>query len=795
MTAEIEYNWIGLQVLTEQEAGTVFDRALRSSEEDACLVPPSEEELALPHARTQDDEGSSHGTDLAGITYEQFRESLRQVGQVCGRRLAAMARSGPHAPQRVSDAAIFKRLRCTDWLVAGLKARNAAAVRIRGDGGVGGSRTAGIGMSEGSRATAPPPPQSESLSLPPLRVRTARCLGLGADKGRGLQARGSSGAQTQRDGSRAESEAAARRLAAHAAARDAVKEFGLSRLASKRSMGDRATAEMLRLQRVGTSQQSAAADLKGSQGTLKQGVRGKFGVAFGALSASILELHQALDDCMEGSQLAEIDCQQRVREAARAAAALEHRPCMLIPLSKHVKYKKGLDSAREEGREGGDNRQTSTRGAESGGGVSNEEQVCVVNSLNTALSKGSPARIREYAESVFEAASGAARKDARGSKSPKAAQQHVGAGGDGPVLAFAQLLQAQLPSSMRLQRLESECISVRVHLAPPQSLEGWRDDPLSERLFLVLALGEDVRVRKLVDIKEAENVEFVFDGILCEHALYVAVHREPTQYQIMREKVLMSKAMHPDTNWDVLQAGERKKGLLAAARDAMKASKGLPSGVAAISASVVATLTAWERFCLLRPVKAEMASFVRDQMQKKHGAAWRTSTELKLDRDFGSVGRAGENTLLGEMRVKLHTLLRGMQHKKAFLLRDCQSDEELLHTQAVLTKHYMDEDASFLDRTADRQQYAQGVTHGVQDTHDALLPLRGTGFAWRRSWISHSGSNGGAQGSAVEAGAPEAGRVNGVGGGGGGVGTQWSEDLYVRQHSETALTLTQLLFR
>jgi hypothetical protein len=39
---------------------------------------------------------------------------------------------------------------------------------------------------------------------------------------------------------------------------------------------------------------------------------------------------------------------------------------------------------------------------------------------------------------------------------------------------------------------------------------------------------------------------FVLDGILSENALYVAVHRTPTNYQVEREMKLIKKLLHDD---------------------------------------------------------------------------------------------------------------------------------------------------------------------------------------------------------------------------------------------------------
>ena len=45
--------------------------------------------------------------------------------------------------------------------------------------------------------------------------------------------------------------------------------------------------------------------------------------------------------------------------------------------------------------------------------------------------------------------------------------------------------------------------------------------------------------------------------------------------------------------------------------------------------------------------------------------------------------------------MPLHTLLRGMKHAKTFALKEEHSEEELARTQALLVRHYTDEDDAF----------------------------------------------------------------------------------------------------
>ena len=223
---------------------------------------------------------------------------------------------------------------------------------------------------------------------------------------------------------------------------------------------------------------------------LRSEVGQKFEVAFGALSGSTLELDHTLAEASETWERSELDLMLVQRAQARAAAGLERRPAMLATLLKPSKEV--------------------TRGdvGVTGGGAGRAQAMSskeTVNSLGTVLEKGCSSRMREFADDK-------AGNEGAGSK---------GSNGSGRAryLSVVQLLQAALPSSMRLRTLERECLSLCVQIAVPSSLAGWRQEPLSQRLFLIVALGEDVRVRKLAEMTATEDIEFVFDGVLAEHAL------------------------------------------------------------------------------------------------------------------------------------------------------------------------------------------------------------------------------------------------------------------------------------
>jgi hypothetical protein len=67
-----------------------------------------------------------------GLSYHNFVNALQHVGTQCAHNLAPLATLGPHASQDLSYSSIYERLRCTEWLVVGIKKRHHAAVRIHG---------------------------------------------------------------------------------------------------------------------------------------------------------------------------------------------------------------------------------------------------------------------------------------------------------------------------------------------------------------------------------------------------------------------------------------------------------------------------------------------------------------------------------------------------------------------------------------------------------------------------------------------------------------------------------------
>jgi len=233
--------------------------------------------------------------------------------------------------------------------------------------------------------------------------------------------------------------------------------------------------------------------------------------------------------------------------------------------------------------------------------------------------------------------------------------------------------------------METECVSVRVDIQDVSSLEGWRDDEVAQRLVLVVALGVDVRIRKLVDLRDKVSLVFVFDGVLSENALYVAVHREPTAYQMEREVKLIKKQLHDDNFWSS-EAGDGKpagKSMLQAAKEAVNAAKGnvLRPDLLAMNQASLDNIMVWEKFCALRPVKEDNVLAGQDTSLPP--------SNLTLARHhWGSALEAGDTTRLGVMRVQLHVLLRGETHERQFSLSEHLSQDELQSTFEDLRSHY-----------------------------------------------------------------------------------------------------------
>jgi hypothetical protein len=84
---------------------------------------------------------------------------------------------------------------------------------------------------------------------------------------------------------------------------------------------------------------------------------------------------------------------------------------------------------------------------------------------------------------------------------------------------------------MRLKELTHQCMSVRVDVLKVVGADGWQKEPLAERLHLVLAVGQDVRVLRLMDLAGSgtgsrlpKTYHLMLDGILASHSQIISTH-------------------------------------------------------------------------------------------------------------------------------------------------------------------------------------------------------------------------------------------------------------------------------
>ena len=74
---------------------------------------------------------------------------------------------------------------------------------------------------------------------------------------------------------------------------------------------------------------------------------------------------------------------------------------------------------------------------------------------------------------------------------------------------------------MRHAELTHQCLSVRVDVLNVVGADGWHKEKLAERLHLVLAVGQDVRVLRLLDLAGSgtgsgrpKTYHLMLDGVL-----------------------------------------------------------------------------------------------------------------------------------------------------------------------------------------------------------------------------------------------------------------------------------------
>jgi len=93
------------------------------------------------------------------------------------------------------------------------------------------------------------------------------------------------------------------------------------------------------------------------------------------------------------------------------------------------------------------------------------------------------------------------------------------------------LWQAIYPAKMRLKELTHQCLSVRVDALKVVGADGWQKEKLAERLHLVLAVGQDVRVLRLLDLASSgtgsglpKAYHLMLDGVLASHSQKISTY-------------------------------------------------------------------------------------------------------------------------------------------------------------------------------------------------------------------------------------------------------------------------------
>lgn len=107
------------EVLSRKEAESVF---LSSTDNESKQASQSGAEGPVEQDSTDQE---------SAMSYEIFCAAINMVGQLCARKLVAVANApGDRAPE-LYRAAIYDTLKSTQWLSAGLRHRRRASERIR----------------------------------------------------------------------------------------------------------------------------------------------------------------------------------------------------------------------------------------------------------------------------------------------------------------------------------------------------------------------------------------------------------------------------------------------------------------------------------------------------------------------------------------------------------------------------------------------------------------------------------------------------------------------------------------
>ena len=429
---------------------------------------------------------ASQKCDEQALSYNIFSEALDQVGRLCAQKLMEEANSPPgkQVPE-LRKAAVFQKLKCTQWLIAGLKSRSWASVRIRG-----------------SEATSASPriAACSTRSTSKHATATATVLPEISPRGKAAQA-GTRQPSLHKDSLKVQAQARRYELASKLS-KDAF-QTQKNRTLARQARGNERILTLQEHERAHWPQkrhafQAAVADLKSAVTT-------RYAKAFGAMWGTVQEVASTLktqEDDMCESELS--------LEAAAAFSHLDRRTFCSADL--WCPTKKGREWLERRGdldppydtpratagtlRTGGPlpqltsassplsplaTHQAATMGRPTKGEGPGEGMLSkaakfspnhaaaagpskLANSCGTKVSKHSSLKLREFSAALaLETAGGS------GSKQGKEALG-LGAG-----LSHAQLLEpAPAPAGLRKHQLNHECVAVRVQIAAITIVDEWQ---------------------------------------------------------------------------------------------------------------------------------------------------------------------------------------------------------------------------------------------------------------------------------------------------------------------------------
>jgi hypothetical protein len=311
-----------------QDQGMKFEQFLNVLTDTLDSIVPEvlsmdEAEILFESAAASNSASSSAAGDLdnkdaassqSRMAFDIFESALEQVGQACARKLARLVRQRSLELRNLSNAAIFQRLQCTKWLVSGLRQRDYAALRIRGD--VSGSKEKWV-VNRGEDVSISPMGSMSTQKLP--MINTPRVSERGPEGESSDEGARDVLAQTQNTFKKSP-------LSMQQARASKARQVAQHALASQRSLLLRRRArgnEMsITLQAVRTSECSRNnGSLTRAVHDLKSSVKSLYRETFGALACTPQEAASALVDRVD--DLYEKD----LREQAAQAMTYSDRRC------------------------------------------------------------------------------------------------------------------------------------------------------------------------------------------------------------------------------------------------------------------------------------------------------------------------------------------------------------------------------------------------------------------------------------------------------------------------------------